>query len=84
MKGAVKYCGGCNPRYDRAALVRKLEAQFQTELPPARAGEIYDVVYVICGCPSRCPDLHGLTAGCFKLLDCDDQPDLLTNKEEFS
>lgn len=69
MKRAVKYCGGCNPRYDRTALVRNLEDHLQARLCPAGPGETYDMVYVVCGCPSRCPDLSELTAQRFEFLD---------------
>ena len=37
----VRYCGGCNPRYDRVALVRRLEGLLPgMALVPARPGEI--------------------------------------------
>ena len=72
MRRAVKYCGGCNPRYDRVALVRELERRLGQPLPPARPGEAYDQIYVICGCSARCADLSGLTAGAFLVWDSDD------------
>ena len=39
----VRYCGGCNPRYDRVALVKRIggffpEAEFVT------AQEVYDAI----------------------------------------
>lgn len=74
MKRAVKYCGGCNPRYDRAALVRRLEAALGQPLLPALPGESYDEVYVICGCTARCADISALTAGRFVMCDTGDMP----------
>ena len=38
MRRAVKYCGGCNPRYDRVALVRELERRLGQPHPPPPAG----------------------------------------------
>ena len=63
MRIGVKYCGGCNPRYDRVALVHRLmeerpEDRFEAAVP----GEVYDQLLVVCGCLSQCADLTGLTA----------------------
>jgi hypothetical protein len=60
----VKYCGGCNPRYDRTALTAKLRADF----PGAAVAEVSadgpdHFVAVICGCSTACAshdDLCGL------------------------
>ena len=57
----VRYCGGCNPRYDRVALVERLGSLLpQAELVPARAGAAYAGALVVCGCPSRCAKTDGL------------------------
>lgn len=59
----VRYCGGCNPRYDRVAAVKRLE-----ELHPhrsftaAEAARPYAAVVVACGCPSRCVETRDLMA----------------------
>ena len=51
----VRYCGGCNPRYDRVAVVNKLASLLpQAELVPAQAGAAYAGALEVCGCPSRC------------------------------
>ena len=62
MNRAVKYCGGCNPRYDRVAAVRALEAQLGEALPAAQPGVRSDELYVICGCTSQCADVSYLSA----------------------
>lgn len=57
----IKYCGGCNPRYDRAAHVRRLEEQF-LQHTLCYTGEEADYVVVVCGCTAACADhadLHG-------------------------
>ncbi len=69
MKRAVKYCGGCNPRYDRVAFVRSIEERLGESLPGAKPGEAYDEIYVICGCSSRCADCSGLSAERFVIYD---------------
>lgn len=59
----VRYCGGCNPRYDRVALVRELESLLSREtFVPAQEGVPYAAILVVCGCPSRCATVSGLTA----------------------
>ena len=60
MTAAVKYCGGCNPRYDRVAAVRKLEEQCpHVRLLPAGPGQ--GLTLLVCGCSAQCADLTGLT-----------------------
>lgn len=54
MTIGIKYCGGCNPRYDRTAVVARLGR----DLPGAQigfaGGEKPDYVLVLCGCSSAC------------------------------
>ncbi|MDR2529310.1 MAG: hypothetical protein LBD04_09905 [Synergistaceae bacterium] len=58
---AVKYCGGCNPRYDRVEFARSLQADFpELEVVGADAAEP-DFVLVVCGCPVRCVQHERLT-----------------------
>ena len=66
---AVKYCGGCNPHYDREQAVREIEARIGKKLVRACVGETYDVLYVVCGCPSRCADISGLCADRIVMID---------------
>jgi 4-hydroxybutyrate CoA-transferase len=65
MRLGVKYCGGCNPRYDRARFVARLLDEFEG-LVNAPIGEARDVdlVLVVCGCPSRCAE-HAALRGRF-------------------
>ena len=60
----VKYCGGCNPRYDRTAIAAKLRADFPEAEIAETAGDGPDhFVAVICGCPVACAS-HGDLRGC--------------------
>lgn len=56
---SVKYCGGCNPRYERSNIVKNLKERF----PEAdiRLGETKeaDAALVICGCSAACADTDG-------------------------
>ena len=60
----VKYCGGCNPRYNRTGLTRRLREDF----PELRITETEEdgptlFVAVLCGCQVACAahaELNGL------------------------
>ena len=54
----VKYCGGCNSRYNRTAFLERVKntcpnVEFQYVQPEA----VYHYLLVICGCPSKCADI---------------------------
>ena len=52
---ALRYCGGCNPRYDRVALVKRLEGMLpERRFVPAETGGVYDAALVVCGCKTKC------------------------------
>ncbi len=55
----LRYCGGCNPRFDRVAAVECLRAHLpEVELRPAGPGQ--RAVLVVCGCPARCAGVQEL------------------------
>jgi len=62
MRIGIKYCGGCNPRYDRVAEINKLKAEF----PMAEfvAASNYptecDIILIVCGCFAVCAERSGL------------------------
>jgi 4-hydroxybutyrate CoA-transferase len=65
MKIGIKFCGGCNPRYDRGAYARTLSAQHRRngdEVEIVETDRFYDVVYVICGCGVACVDVKAIKA----------------------
>lgn len=59
----IKYCGGCNPRYQREALVKKLKARFpsHTYVTPKEQKKC-DIWLFVCGCPAACVSDEGLIA----------------------
>ncbi|MBQ9061819.1 MAG: hypothetical protein IJ121_03175 [Eubacterium sp.] len=56
---AVKFCGGCNPRYDRGAAYRRVkeETKDAAVFEIAAEGKHYDVLLIIRGC-TQCPYLY--------------------------
>ena len=54
----VKYCGGCNPTYDRVALVKGIEKRLGGKASLVRAeSEGVSLVLVVAGCSTACADL---------------------------
>lgn len=54
----VKYCGGCNPRFDRTGFFEAVKmACPDIEFQYVQPGITYERLLVICGCPSRCADI---------------------------
>lgn len=49
----VKFCGGCNPRFDRMEFASRLEENFP-EHSFQKEYKDPDISLVICGCPSAC------------------------------
>ncbi|MBU3092957.1 hypothetical protein K2F40_01650 [Clostridium sp. CM028] len=64
MKIGIKYCGGCNPTYDRPGVVSKLKKYIGKahSIETAKHGIIYDVVVILCGCTSACASHQNLEA----------------------
>lgn len=59
MKVGLKFCGGCNPYYDRGRAVRNLKERFPRYFFEAVQKEgCYDVVLLICGCTRGCVEYY--------------------------
>ena len=62
MRIGVKYCGGCNPFYDRKAEVEKLERNLKNiSFELVQHGESYGRVLLVCGCPRACIWKHAVS-----------------------
>lgn len=62
MKIGIKYCGGCNPRYQRSEQVRKLQESLKNFEFTYNAAEVCDLWITVSGCPSACGDSMQLKA----------------------
>ncbi|WP_312831682.1 hypothetical protein [Sedimentibacter saalensis] len=57
MKIGIKYCGGCNPTFNRREFVEKLIDEFEdVYIEPADEKKAYDIVLIISGCLNSCVD----------------------------
>lgn len=71
MRIGVKYCGGCNPRYDRLEFVARLKGELSEEvewLNASTAEEPLDFVLVVCGCTAACAEHRQLNGAHGKLV----------------
>ena len=55
MEIGVKFCGGCNPRYDRGRELTALKGKFpDVTWVCGSSDQVCDYWLVICGCSRRC------------------------------
>ncbi len=74
LKVGIKYCGGCNPDYDRVALFESIEKRLKgkVEFVPPESAEI-DQVLVVEGCKTACADLSSFDGkNIFKIIQSED------------
>lgn len=74
MKCGVKFCGGCNPRYDRGAAYREIkEALNNIDFIYAEEDEPVDILLVIGGCSACCAsyEQYSVKDEVFKMWDKD-------------
>ena len=59
LRLALKYCGGCNPDYDRVAVAASIRARLdgRVEFVTAGDGSGVDIVLLLAGCETACADL---------------------------
>jgi len=62
LKIGIKYCGGCNPRYDRKKFIEAFTsiAGEVYQVSFVKEGECYDYIIVLAGCQSACIDTSSL------------------------
>ncbi|MEA4852981.1 MAG: hypothetical protein VB082_01745 [Christensenella sp.] len=61
MKIGIKYCGGCNPRYERTNIAERLRLDLpEARIVSASSESQMDYVVIICGCMSACANVDGL------------------------
>ena len=77
LKVGIKYCGGCNPYYDRVALVKRIERRLKGKVAfvPAADDDV-DLVLAVEGCNTACADLSSFDGKKIRIItqleDADD------------
>lgn len=77
VKVGIRYCGGCNSRYDRGAMVKRIIKKHpEWDAGVAREGIDYDLLLVIGGCSACCAAYEQFSARQVRKLwtDVDDIP----------
>ena len=78
LKVGIKYCGGCNPYYDRVALVKRIERRLKGKVAfvSAAADDDVDLVLAVEGCNTACADLSSFDGKKIRIItqieDADD------------
>lgn len=77
MHIGVKFCGGCNPRYDRRAYYESMIKRHPSHaFSIAEEGGFYDCLLVIGGCSSCCASHDEYHYNkLIKVWDASDQPE---------
>lgn len=62
MNICVKYCGGCNPRYDRNQIIKNLKGDFNNIhiFTNFNCSGICDFIIILCGCMTSCVNHENL------------------------
>lgn len=61
-KIGIKYCGGCNPKYDRVAFANRVKEQYRhCEVKAVNSNETFDCVVVVSGCHAACASLTDIS-----------------------
>jgi hypothetical protein len=71
LKIRVKYCGGCNPNYDRPALVKLIKERLGNRVAFVEGeGDIISLVLAVVGCSTACADLNPFQGLDVRLITC--------------
>ena len=71
LKIRVKYCGGCNPNYDRVALVGAIETRLSGKAALVGAeGNGIALVMAVVGCSTACADLRPFAGQEIRVITC--------------
>jgi hypothetical protein len=58
LRVGIKYCGGCNPEYDRIGIVDHIKQSLQDKIKIVRSeSEDVDLILSVNGCSTACADL---------------------------
>jgi hypothetical protein len=76
LKVGIKYCGGCNPYYDRVALVKRIESRLQGKVEfVSAANDDVDLVLAVAGCNTACADLSSFDENKIRIITQNEDSD---------
>jgi hypothetical protein len=57
MKVVIKFCGGCDPAFDRVEVFQRVKIVAGDSIEWLQVGQQdYDAVLMVCGCHKACPE----------------------------
>jgi 4-hydroxybutyrate CoA-transferase len=57
LKVGIKYCGGCNPSYERVEMVQQVQSVLKDRfIFSVNDQQDSDIMLLVCGCPRACAD----------------------------
>lgn len=60
---AVKFCGGCNPAFDRESVAGRIREELSEEARWVSADAEAELLLIINGCPAACADTPEIRSG---------------------
>lgn len=80
LKVGIKYCGGCNPFYDRVALVKQIERRLKGKVTfVSAADDNVDLLLAVEGCNTACADLSLFNENKIRIItQIEDADDFIT------
>ncbi len=83
LKIRVKYCGGCNPNYDRVALVKQIEERLSEKAVSVGADDDgIAMVLAVVGCSTACADLTPFRGLEVRIITCPEDAELFIHDLE--
>ena len=78
----VRYCGGCNPTYNRASLVKRLESMMpDLSFVNVQPGKSYPAVLIVSGCLVACTKVDDLSVSGERQIQIRSFSDLLPTRD---
>ena len=75
-KLGVKYCGGCNPYYDRVALVERIKSHLKGKAEfVSPSNDDVQLVLAVQGCRIACADLDSFQGKTVYIITCREDAD---------
>ena len=69
LKVGIKYCGGCNPDYDRVALFKSIEERLIGHVQfVSPEGADINLILAVEGCRTACADLSSFNGNKIRLI----------------
>lgn len=76
MKIGVKFCGGCQSRYDRGDVFENIKKNIENvSFEYVNSSDFYDILLVISGCHIKCAEIQNYKAKKIVNIDSENHKD---------